>query len=184
MPDYDLMEAVDRVMNQYNAVHDELERIWAQQMVFTWHWWIDLTLAVLPWVLWIIIHDKRQTHRLLYAGMFTAFVAMILDQIGISQGGWSYNTSLLPFFPEYLPWDCTVMPVTAMLSYQFYPRINPWLKGAVFGVFAAYVVEPIFIWLGFYEPALWEIHYSMPIYFAIYMAGYWLYTRRFPPLRL
>jgi hypothetical protein len=45
------------------------------------------------------------------------------------------------------------------------------------------VVEPIFIWLGFYEPSGWEHHYSLPIYFAIYMVGYWLYTCRFGQLK-
>lgn len=173
------MNAVDRVTEQYVAIHDEVERIWAQQMVFTWHWWLDVALAVLPWILWLIVRDKKNTHRLLYAGMFTAFIATILDLMGVSQGGWNYNTWLLPYLPEYLPWDWTVMPVTSMLFYQFFPKINPWLKGAVFGTFAAYVVEPVFIWMGFYESSGWEHYYSVPIYFAIYMIGYWLYTRRF-----
>jgi hypothetical protein len=179
MFDNELLDAVDRVTEQYGAIHDEIERIWAQQMVFTWHWWVDLALAVLPWVLWLIVRDRKNTHRLLYAGLFTAFVATVLCMIGVSQGGWNYNTWLLPYFPEYLPWDWTIMPVTAMLFYQFFPKFNPWIKGAAFGVIAAYVVEPIFIWLGFYEPSGWEHHYSLPIYFAIYMMGYWLYTRRF-----
>lgn len=177
--DQDLLDEVDRVIDQYNSIHDEIERIWAEKMVFTWHWWIDVALAVLPWILWLIVRDKKNTHRLLYAGLFTAFVATILDIIGVSQGGWNYNTWLLPFTTEYLPWDWTIMPVTAMLFYQFFPKINPWFKGAAFGLIAAYVVEPIFMRLGFYEPSGWEHHYSLPIYFAIYMAGYWLYTRRF-----
>jgi hypothetical protein len=70
------------------------------------------------------------------------------------------------------------MPVTAMLFYQFFPKGCPWLKGIVFGLVAAYVVEPLFIWLGFYEPSGWEHHYSLPIYFIIYMIGYWLYSRK------
>ncbi len=179
MFDNDLLDAVDRVTDQYTAIHDEIERIWAEQMVFTLHWWVDLGLAVLPWVLWLIVRDRKNTHRLLYAGMFTSFVATVLCMIGVSQGGWNYNTWLLPYFPEYLPWDWTIMPVTAMLFYQFLPKLSPWIKGAAFGVIAAYVVEPVFIWLGFYEPSGWEHHYSLPIYFVIYMAGYWLYTRRF-----
>ena len=182
MIDKDLLEAVDRITKQYSGIHDEIEQLWAKQMVFTWHWWLDLALAVLPWVLWLIVHDKKHTHRLLYAGMFTAFAATVLDMVGVTQGGWNYNTWLLPYSPEYLPWDWTVMPVTTMLFYQFLPKINPWLKGAFFGAFAAYVVEPVYSWLGFYEPAGWEHYYSLPVYFVIYMIGYWLYTRHFEPL--
>jgi hypothetical protein len=147
-------------------------------MVFTWHWWLDVALSVLPWILWFIVRDRKNTHNLLYAGLFSMLTATILNMMGISQGGWNYNTWLLPYLPEYLPWDLSVMPVTAMLFYQFFPKINPWIKGAVFGVTAAYVVEPFFIWLGVYEPSGWEHHYSLPIYFLIYMAGYWLYTRK------
>ena len=66
-----------------------------------------------------------------------------------------------------LPWNWTIMPVASMLFYQFFPKINPWVKGAVFGAFAAYVVEPVFIRLKFYEPSGWEHHYSLPLYFGI-----------------
>lgn len=173
-----LLESIDQISLQYEAIHNEIERIWMEKMVFTWHWWLDVSLAVLPWILWLIVRDRKNTHNLLYAGFFSMLIATLLDMMGIAHGGWNYNTWLLPYLPEYLPWDLAVMPVTAMLFYQFYPKINPWVKGVVFGITASYVVEPIFIWLGFYEPSSWEHHYSLPIYFAIYMIGFWLYTRK------
>lgn len=174
--DPELLKEIDRIIDQYTQIHDEIENVWQTKIVFTWHWWLDMALAVLPWVLWFIIRDRKKTHSLLYAGLFTMIIASLLDMAGVSQGGWNYNTLLLPYFPEFLPWDLTVMPVTAMLFYQFFPKINPWIKGAVYGAFAAYVAEPIFIGLGLYEPSSWEHHYSLPIYFAIYMIGYWLYA--------
>ncbi len=173
-----LLEEVDRISEQYIMIHDEIERIWLTQMVFTWHWWVDAALAVLPWILWFIVRDRKNTHSLMYAGLFTMLAATLLCMAGVSQGGWNYNTWLLPYFPEYLPWDLTVMPVTSMLFYQFFPKVNAWLKGAIFGALSAYVVEPVFIWLGFYEPSGWEHHYSLPLYFIIYMIGYWMYTRK------
>lgn len=176
--DPDLIESVDQISLQYEAIHDEIESIWMRKMVFTWHWWLDVSLSVLPWILWFIVRDRKNTHNLLYTGLFTILAAILLNMIGVSQGGWNYNTWLLPYLPEYLPWDLTVMPVTAMLFYQFFPRIKPLIKGVVFGAIAAYVVEPIFIWLGVYEPSGWEHHYSLPIYFVIYMIGNWLYAQK------
>lgn len=173
-----LEQAVDQIMRQYIALHNKIERLWMDKMVFTWHWWADAALAVLPWILWFIVRDRKNTHNLMYAGLFSMLAATLLDMVGIKQGGWKYNTWFLPFLTEFLPWDLSVMPVTAMLFYQFIPKINPWIKGAVFGAIAAYIVEPVFIWLGFYEPINWELHYSLPIYFAIYMIGHWLYTRK------
>jgi magnesium-transporting ATPase (P-type) len=175
--DPELLKEIDRIIAEYAETHDEIEHLWSTQMVFTWHWWFDVALAVLPWLLWFIVRDRKKQHSLFYAGLFTMLIASLLDMTGVSQGAWNYNTLLLPYFPEFLPWDLTVMPVTAMLFYQFFPRISPWLKGVVFGIVAAYVVEPFFIWLGIYEPNSWEHHYSLPIYFVIYMIGYWLYSR-------
>lgn len=175
--DQSLLQEMDRIVEQYGNLHDELETLWANKMIFTWHWWLDVALAVLPWILWIIVRDRKNTHSLLYAGLFTMLAATLLNMVGVSQHSWNYNTLLLPYFPEYLPWDLTVMPVTAMLFYQFFPKINPWLKGAVFGVMAAFIVEPVFMWLGLYELGGWELHYSLPIYFVIFMIGYWMYMR-------
>ncbi len=175
--DQSLLEDMDRIIDQYVKLHDELERVWAQKIVFTWHWWIDLGLAVLPWILWLIIRDRKRTHNLLYAALFTMLIATILDVVGVSQSGWNYDTTLLPYFPEYMPWDLAVMPVTAMLFYQFFPKINAWIKGAAFGVVGAFIAEPIFMWLGFYEQGGWEHYFSLPIYIAIYMIGYWLYSK-------
>jgi hypothetical protein len=175
--DEGLQQEVDKILQEYGRVHDEIERVWADKMVFTWHWWLDVALSVLPWVLWLIVRDRKKTHSLLYVGFFSMLIATLLDMAGVSQGGWQYNTLLLPYFPNYLPWDLTIMPVVLMLFFQYLPNISPWLKGAVFGATAAYVVEPIFIWLGVYESSGWEHHYSLPIYFAIYMLGYCLYTR-------
>lgn len=176
--DPNLLKAIDAIGEEYIKVHDEIEQVWMEYMVFTWHWWLDVAFAVLPWILWFIVRDRRKTHSLMYAGLFTMLVATLLCMVGVSQNAWNYNTLLLPYFPEYLPWDLTIMPVTAMLFYQFFPRFNPWLKGVVFGVVASYVVEPLLIWMGFYEPSNWEHHYSLPLYIIIYMIGFWLYSRR------
>ena len=190
MFDPTLLEDVDRVSEQYISIHDEIERIWAQQMLFKWHWWLDVALAVLPWIIWIIVRDRKNTHSLLYAGIFAAFIATILNMAGVSQGGWNYNTWLLPYFPEYLPWDWTIMPVTVMMFYQFWPRItarvsrawrflrSPWIAALAFGAIAAYVAEPVFAWLGMYEPSGWEQHYSLLIYYTIFMIGWLLYTKK------
>lgn len=172
-----LLQEIDRIIEQYGQVHDELETLWAEKMVFTWPWWFDVALAVLPWVLWFIVRDRKRQHSLLYAGLFIMIIATLLDMAGVSQDGWKYNSLLLPYFPQFLPWDLTVFPVTAMLFYQYFPKLKSWIKGAAFAVIAAYVIEPVFVLLGIYEPSSWEHHYSLVVYYVIFMLGYWLYAR-------
>jgi hypothetical protein len=175
--DVKLQNEIDRIAEAYEKIHNEVEALWSTQIVFTWHWWMDVALAVLPWVLWFILRDKKRKHSLFYAGLLSMLAAVLLDKVGVSQGYWRYNTLLLPYFVQYLPWDLTVMPVTVMLFLQYFPKISPWIKGVVFGLTAAYIVEPVFIRLGVYEPSSWEHYYSLPIYFAIYMAAHRLYSQ-------
>jgi hypothetical protein len=158
-------------------VHNQIWHVWLTQVVFSWHWWVDVGLAVLPWILWIIVRRKDLSNRLLFAGLTTALIATYLDVIGMTQGLWTYNTWVVPLMPEYLPWDLSVMPVTAMLFYQFKSNINPWIKAVVFGVFGAFVSEPIFEWLDIYQRINWEYWYSFPIYIVIYMIGYYVVRR-------
>src|SRR5690606_1394136 len=106
-PDPALTQEIDKVIEQYGQAHDELEHIWVEKMVFTWHWWLGAALAVLPWVVWLIVRDRKNQHSLLYGALFTMLAAMLLDTAGVSQDGWNYNSLLLPFFPQYLPWDLT-----------------------------------------------------------------------------
>lgn len=155
----------------------QIWHVWLTMVVFSWHWWVDVGLAILPWILWRIVRDKEQANRLLYAGFATMLMATYLDIVGMTQGLWTYHTWVIPLMPEFLPWDLSVMPVMAMLFYQFKPKINPWIKGAFFGALGSFVSEPIFEWLDIYERLNWEYYYSFPIYIAVYMIGYFIYKR-------
>ncbi|NMA25151.1 MAG: hypothetical protein GX936_05740 [Clostridiales bacterium] len=56
-----LTQEIDKVIEQYGQAHDELEAVWGDKIVFTWHWWLDVALAVLPWVIWFIVRDRRNS---------------------------------------------------------------------------------------------------------------------------
>jgi hypothetical protein len=121
------------------------------------------------------VRDRKKTHSLLYAGLFSMLTATILDVVGVSQAAGIMIRRFCRFSRNiYVGSD--VMPVGVMLFIQILPKINPWLKGAAFGVTAAYILEPIFFALGFYEQSGWEHYYSLPIFFAIFMLGYRLYS--------
>lgn len=83
--DPSLLKAIDAIGEQYVIVHDEIQQIWMEYMVFTWHWWLDVALAVLPWILWFIVRDRKNTHNLMYAGFFTMLAATLLCMVGVSQ---------------------------------------------------------------------------------------------------
>lgn len=79
--------------------------------------------------------------------------------------------------PPFFPWDTTLMPVAVMTFIQFKPKIHPAIKAAVFAASAAFVAEPLAVFIKLYEPIVWRHIYSFPIYFAIYFTADWLSKR-------
>lgn len=70
------------------------------------------------------------------------------------------------------------MPVIVMLLIQIKPYMSPYIKGVIFGVFSAFIGEPIFKWLGVYKPKQSNPMYSMSFYFFIFLIAYWMTTRK------
>lgn len=177
MIDPSIVNEIEKANNEYRNAFYDMARVWWQDVILKWHWWVELGLAVLPWALWFIVHDRKNSRHLLAAGFLTLFISSVLDMTGIYLGLWNYHTMLLPIVPAHIPWDWSVMPVSAMLFYQFKPRINPWIKAAVFSGIGSFIAEPVFEWIGIYHTIAWQYWYSFPIYIAVYMAG-WLIFRR------
>ncbi len=175
MIDPQLVSELEQINSKYREVFQDMVRVWSGGILFSWHWWVEFGLTVLPWALWLIIRDKRSTPRLLAAGFLTLMIASVLDMTGIYLGLWEYHSVLLPIVPAYLPWDWSVMPVTAMLFYQFKPGINPWIKAVIFSAVGAFAAEPFFAWLGIYNPIAWEFWYSFPIFIVVFMLGWALF---------
>jgi hypothetical protein len=181
--DEEIASLIGKVSDEYADAFYKMLDVWQKYMLFTWRWWLDLALAIIPWVIWLKVREKASTHRLLYAGFVVMMLTSFLDMLGMSLGIWSYNSRLVPLVPGYLPWDFTLMPVTAMLFYQFKPRINPWIKAAVYSGIGSFVVQPLFDLIESYEPESWAHWYSFPIILVIYMIGYYFFSRkRFEPI--
>jgi hypothetical protein len=59
-----------------------------------------------------------------------------------------------------------------MAFLQYKPHISPLLKAVVFSALTCFVAEPIFVWMGYYNPKHWEYYYSFPIYIVLYLIAY------------
>ncbi len=173
-----IVEDVDKVNQMVHNANIELYHLWLSSMVFKWHWWVDLALTILPWALWFLVRKKESTHRFLHGGLVVMLIAAYLDFLGLALGLWGYNSKLLPLIPPYFPWDFTLLPVTAMLFYQYKPQIHPFIKAICFSVLGSFIVQPIFQWLGFYNPKGWKHYYSFPFIVGIYLIGHYFTTRR------
>jgi len=172
-----IIEAVEKANREFHHANLEIYNIWISDMVFEWHWWVNLGLSILPWLLWIRFRKKDSTHRLLYAGFVVLIISSFLDMLGMTLGLWGYSTKVIPIIPPYFPWDFSLIPVIAMLFYQIKPNVKPLFKAVLFSLLSSFVSQPFFAWLQFYNPKHWEHYYSFPIFIMVYLAGYWFLQR-------
>jgi hypothetical protein len=137
----------------YKVVIDNnrnLRNIWGRDIVFTWRWWFELALAVLPWVIWIKIRDKDNSVRLLFVGLVVAIITNTMDMIGVCMGMWYYDYKIIPMTVIYIPWDYSLFPVSMMLLLQYKPKVNIFIKAIGFAAICAFVFEPLFSWMDLY----------------------------------
>jgi len=177
---------MNSLQDAYHAIHEihkNTVQIWLHTSLFTWEWWLGVGLTVIPWVIWFVFRKQDSTDRLLYAGLFIMIIALWLDFIGVSLGLWSYNYSVVPFIPAYIPWDFSLIPTIVMLLLQYKPGINPFIKAIVFGFLSAFVGGPIFKWIDLYNMEEWKHIFSFGIYMVLYIVTHYISKRNhFRPL--
>lgn len=156
---------------------------WLDHTLFTWQWWIGVSLTIIPWILWLFFRKKESTNRLLFIGFFVMIFTSYMDFLGVELTLWYYSHKVLPTIPAYIPWDFSLFPVTIMFLLQYKPKFNPFIKALCFGIFAAFIAEPFFGILQLYTPITWKSVYSLPIYIALYLISHFLSRRyNFEPL--
>jgi len=168
----DHIKALEESYNLISKANVEMIDNWLKYTFLTWQWWLGLSLAIMPWVVWLIFRKKESTDRLLFAGLFVVIISSWFDIVGILFGLWSYHYNVLPFSPSFAPWDFTLLPVAIMFALQIKPKINPFIKGIVFAAFSSFVIEPFFVWIGLYNPKHWEHIYSFPVILIIFLLAH------------
>ncbi|MCJ7688043.1 MAG: hypothetical protein MUO60_01755 [Clostridiaceae bacterium] len=166
---------LDEISKAIGTEHYKLFHIWTTQIIFSWRWWLLVILAILPWIVWIKIRDKKDTARLLLVGLVVMLVTGTLDTIGLAYNAWHYDWHMFPNTNVFLPWDYSLFPVGVMLILQFKPQINKYIKALAFAFFTAFVFTQPFIWLSVYDRQSWKPWYSFVIYIPLYLFFNYVY---------
>jgi hypothetical protein len=170
---------LDKTYEEIAKISHSTLQIWLNTILFSWRWWIGIALTLIPWILWIIFHDKRKTGRLLLVGLIAASTTSFLDAVGLSFGLWHYDWKVLPLIDSYVPWDYSLFPVSVMSLLQFKPKLNPWIKAVVFSFACSFVFEPLFVLLWMYHLIHWSYFYSFIIYIVLYYVYHLIYKAKF-----
>jgi len=167
------LKGMEDAYNLITQANNDMITLWLKYTFLTWQWWLGVFLSIAPWIVWIIVRKKDSTNRLLFAGLLAILISSWFDILGIIFGLWSYYYSVVPFSPAFVPWDFTLLPVTIMLSLQYKFNIGPIKRAIAFAVLSSFIIEPFFVWIGFYNPKHWQYIYSFPIMIIIYLLCDW-----------
>ena len=155
----------------------EMVKLWINEMVFTWQWWLGVFLTIAPWIFWLKFKKNQSTDRLLLAGFFVISITSWIDYMGILFGLWEYDYQVLPTIISYIPWSVSLYPVAIMFFLQFRPDISPYIKGLVFSLITSFIVEPFFVWTGNYTLIHWEYIYSFLLNIVTYLVAHYISRR-------
>jgi len=151
-----------------NKADIALRESWKSDILFTWQWWLLLALAIIPWLVWWMLVDRKRIFEILTYGLMIMTVSTLFDAIGVELDLWEYHYQLIPLLDVFIVYDVSVIPVTYMLIYQYFNIWKSFLIANIVlsGIFA-FVSEPILKWLNYYQLIEWKYLYSFGIYIAI-----------------
>jgi hypothetical protein len=161
----------DEMQKNYEQVQVLARKYWISNDLFSFNWWLLVSLMIILWLLWWKLVDKQRLVEILLGGSLISIVTLLLDLTGLNLGLWDYTSLLFSsFYPTLAPVDLVVIPVTYMLIYQYKVAWKSYFLTSVTvsGVYS-FVAEPIFNWLDIYRLDHWRYIYSFPIYILLFL---------------
>jgi hypothetical protein len=161
----------DEMVKYYEKVQIMSRQYWISDDLFSFNWWLLVSLMILLWLFWGKFVNKTKIVEILLGGSLISIVTLLLDLTGLNLGLWNYTSLLFSgFYPTLAPVDLVVIPVTYMLIYQY--KIN-WksffLTSVMVSGIYSFVAEPIFNGLDIYRLNHWHYIYSFPIYILLFL---------------
>lgn len=141
---------------------------WVQNDVFHFRWWFMLLLFLASAYVWWKTVDKSRLNEIILYTALIIIITLVLDELGEELALWDYPTDLFPLFPPLTAINLASLPMVYSLIYQHF---KPWKKfiiaTVVMAVIFCFVLEPLFVLGGLYQPLAWRYYYGLPIYTAM-----------------
>lgn len=109
-------EQIMQVSEQLNTL---IVTQWANQYFLSPTWFFIVLLIAFSYALFIYLADKKRIIEILLFGSLVAVIFAIYDTLGQQFGYWASLKVVLPFNPNFFLGDLTLIPLYAMLVYQY-----------------------------------------------------------------
>lgn len=162
-------EAFQHILDAHKYYTQLRYEYWITYEAYTPIWWFLLIAWITPWIIWWLLVDRRRLVEISFYGLVVMFITTTLNAIGSVQNLWTYTIKLIPFTPHLEPIDWSILPITYMLIFQYYPSWKQFLAAqTVIAILYSFIGEPFTIYLlGAYLPLDWSYLYSLPIYIVL-----------------
>lgn len=141
---------------------------WMREDVFRFRWWLLLMIFIVSAYMWWKIVDKSRFSEIVLYMVLISISALILDELGEELCLWDYPTDIFPLFPPISAVDLASMPIVYAIIYQYFNKWKTFITAMVItsAVFS-FILEPLLVFAGLYQPLTWKYYYGFPIYFLI-----------------
>jgi hypothetical protein len=162
-----LKAALRTVGTHHENVKQDMSH-WLNYELFTWNWWILVTLIVFSMIFWVIFVDRKRLLEILLVGTLVGIPTSYLDAIGIDLKFWVYPVQFVPITPRAIPFDIFVVPVAVMFLYQYFNKWKSYITGIFFMALTfSFIGEPLSHALNLVYYIKWNYYYSFLYYLVL-----------------
>jgi hypothetical protein len=173
-------ESAQQIFRAHEAFSKLRKEVWLVDIFGTWQWWLLMAILILPWVLWWKLVDRKRFTEICLFGMFVLATASWMDELGTDLLLWYYPYKIIPWYPQLVPTNYTVLPITYMLIYQYTPKWSSYVIAmSVMAALYSWGAEPALEFMGIYRLVDWKFSYSFPLYLLIAVSHRWLLEQIF-----
>ncbi len=109
----------EQITQAFQHFNNLLITQWVNQQFLTPIWFFLVIILLFSYALFIYLADRERIIEILLFGSLVAVTFANYDSIGQQFGYWIYYKSIVPFNPSFILGDITLIPLYAMLVYQY-----------------------------------------------------------------
>jgi hypothetical protein len=157
-----------KIESMTTTLHQMEMDYWINHDLFSFHWWAILIMNAIFLTLFLIFIDRRRIILITLAFMISYVINTICDDIGEYFQLWSHPHQLIQFLSSKDTVEFIVVPSIIALIYQMFSKWKSFLiADFIVASIISFIVQPIFVYMGFYKLHNWTYFYSMVVLFVM-----------------
>ncbi|QGQ94040.1 hypothetical protein EHS13_03495 [Paenibacillus psychroresistens] len=173
---YPSFDKLEEVRKGYLDLYHEY---WLNNVLFSFDWWLLLTISIVPWIIWWKIVDKSKLTQIVLYGFFVSMEAVLLDIFLTNLIKWGYQSTFIYLLqPISSPYDLSFLPVVFMLIYQKFAKWKGYLITCIsVSAVLTFILEPLLDWMNIIKKYNISFFYLFLFYTLIAISSKWIVAK-------